>query len=159
MLHNQATEEGRYLSIKGETNFELTHTTSATRRLRNICLKGRVDSTNTISWWNNEAEFAEYCMGLKSPCNKAVDNLTYNVRRIADTEPQPKHLWRITDKVATSEDYKLYSESEDCRREAVEADGEVFKAVKCEGTRVLRHMSELIKTRHPNRAQATVNPD
>ena len=57
-----------------------------------------------------------------------------------------------------SEDYKLYSESEDWRRRAVEADGEVFKAVKCEGTRVLKHMSELIKTKHPDRAQATVNP-
>ena len=67
-------------------------------------------------------------------------------------------LWRITDEAATSEDYKLYSESEDWRRRAVEADGEVFKAVKCEGTRVLKHMSELIRTRHPDRAQATVNP-
>ena len=40
----------------------------------------------------------------------------------------------------------------------MEADGEVLKAVKCEGTRVLKHMSELIKTKHPDRAQATVNP-
>ena len=34
----------------------------------------------------------------------------------------------------------------------------MLKAVKCEGTRVLKNMSELIKTRHPDRAQATVNP-
>ena len=67
-------------------------------------------------------------------------------------------FWRTTDEAATSEHYKLYSESEDWRRRAVEADGEVFKAVKCEGTRVLKHMSELIKTRHSDRAQATVNP-
>jgi predicted GIY-YIG superfamily endonuclease len=92
VLHNKATEEVGYFSIKGEINFELSHTTSATKRLRNICLKGKVDDTNTISWWDNEAEFAEYCMGLKSPCDKAVDNLTYNVRRIIDATPQPQYL-------------------------------------------------------------------
>ena len=67
-------------------------------------------------------------------------------------------FWRTTDEAATSEDYKLYSESEDWRRRAVEADGKVLKAVKCEGTRVLKHMSELIKTRHLDRTQETVNP-
>ena len=44
-------------------------------------------------------------------------------------------FWRTTYEAATSEDYKLYSESEDWRKRAVEADGEVFRAVKCEGTR------------------------
>ena len=67
-------------------------------------------------------------------------------------------FWRTTDETATSEDYKLHSESEDWRRRAVEADGEVLKAVKCEETRVFKHMPELMKTRHPGRAQATVNP-
>ena len=38
VLHNKTTEEVGYFSIKGETDFELTHTTSATKRLRNICL-------------------------------------------------------------------------------------------------------------------------
>ena len=33
VLHNKATKEVGYFSIKGETNFELTHTTSATKRL------------------------------------------------------------------------------------------------------------------------------
>ena len=36
---------------------------------------------------------------------------------------------RTAYEAATSKDYKLYSESEDWRRRAMEADGEVFKAV------------------------------
>jgi predicted GIY-YIG superfamily endonuclease len=31
-------------------------------------------------------------MALKSPCDKAVDNLTHNVRRIIDATPQPQYL-------------------------------------------------------------------
>ena len=79
----------------------------------------------------------------------------------SDVETQRQacnNLWRTTDEAATSRDYKLYSESEGWRKRAVEADGQLFEAVECEGTRVLKHMSELVKTRHPDRAQATVNP-
>ena len=67
-------------------------------------------------------------------------------------------FWKTTDEAVTSEDYKLYWESDAWMRRAVQANGEVFKAVKCERTRVLKHMSELIRTRHPDRAQATVDP-
>ena len=67
-------------------------------------------------------------------------------------------FWSITEEASESEDYKVYSESEEWRANAIAADGEVLKAVECEGSRVLKHMTELVRTRHPDRAQATVNP-
>ena len=84
VLHDRETQDVGYFSIKALTNFQLEHTTGATKRLRFIMLKGRLDETGCIQWWRNAGEFEEYCSGLVSVVSPPVSQLTERVQAVVD---------------------------------------------------------------------------
>ena len=57
------TVNTNYFSINAGANFQLAHTTGATKKLRFICLKGAVENGG-IRWWKNYDEFAAYAGSL-----------------------------------------------------------------------------------------------
>jgi len=57
-----------YFSITAGSDFHLKHTTGASKKLRFICLKGKVEGEGKdtrIRWWDSEEEFAAHATSLR----------------------------------------------------------------------------------------------
>lgn len=58
------TQSVPYFSINAMTNFELRHTTGATKQMRFLALKGAVEN-GMIRFWKDEQEFVDYCHSIQ----------------------------------------------------------------------------------------------
>jgi predicted GIY-YIG superfamily endonuclease len=90
VVHDRETRDVGYFSIKAESNFSLTHTTGATKRLRFIMLKGAVEETErgpAVRPWKNEAEFVTYAQSLTTQIVPTTKSLVQSVRDYVDATP------------------------------------------------------------------------
>ena len=70
-----SVEDADYFSITAGSDFELRHTTGASKKLRFICLKGKVEGEGQdtrIRWWDSEEEFKAHARSL-TPIGWDVD--------------------------------------------------------------------------------------
>jgi len=98
------TKDIPHFSITAMKNFEVHHSVEQAKRLRFICLKGRVDGNDLdmcLRWWREPAEFALYTLSLQPVgMTRAPQQPSRNARRTLK-HPQPSVVYILQSKLTS----------------------------------------------------------